>query len=822
MVDTVVKDLRYAFRNLTQARGFSAVAIVTLALGIGATTAMFSVVNSVLLRPLPYSEPERLVAINAFNTERPMPEIPEGSLSYPDYRDVAARNHSFEEVAGFTFTELPLTGVGDPIHVAAQMITPNLLPLLRVQPQLGRGFLPEENGPGRHVAILSDRFWRAHFNADRNVVGRTVTLRGFPYTVVGIMPPGFQFAARSKASDLWVTFASWSETEDPRDKPQTEQRGAHSMFAVARLKTGVTLAQANADLTAISRSLTAEYPDSNTRTGMAARPVLDYIVGSTRTPLLVLLGAVGLVLLIACANVANLLLARSTSRAREIAIRAALGATRARIIRQLVTEAVLLAVVGASLGTALASWALAAMLRLYPANLPRAAEIGIDHRVLLFTAGLAMLTGILFGLFPAWSVASPNLSGTMREGGRTATTGPAQNRVRSALVIAETALGVMLLVGAGLLIRSFARLARADIGFNPTKLLTANFDLNEARYKPDPMNRFILQALDRIRALPGVVSAGGAMPLPLGGEDGWSVSFNVLDHPVPKSQQPSAGFYVVTNGFFETMQIPVLHGRVFDARDHRDSAPVMVITEQFAKKYFPNQDPIGRRIEIGAGEGAGRAKYKTREIIGVVGDIRSSNLTKAPAAAYYIPLSQLMWGPPTWVIRTSGDPSAITPAVEKVLNSMDPETPLYDVRTMEDCLALDLGRARFQAVLLGLFAGIALLLTAIGLYGVIAYAVTQRTHEIGVRIALGASRANVLSMMLNRGLQLTVVGLIVGVAGALALAKIIAALLYEIPPRDPATYLIVCVTLGAVALLASYVPALRAARVDPMVALRYE
>jgi len=379
----------------------------------------------------------------------------------------------------------------------------------------------------------------------------------------------------------------------------------------------------------------------------------------------------------------------------------------------------------------------------------------------------------------------------------------------------------MLLIGAGLLIRSFERLAHADLGLDPSHVLTADFDLNEVRYKPDQMDRFISQFLDRIRALPGVSSAGGAMPLPLGGDDGWSISFNILERPVDKAHQPSAGFFVVTRDFFETMKIRRLRGRTFDERDQRNSALVMIVSEAFAKKFFPNEDPVGKMIEIGAGEGEARKAYKTRQIIGVVGDVRSSNITKAPAPAYYIPLPQLVWGTEL-VIRTPGDARALVPAVTKVLNSMDGEAPLYNVRTMEDCLALDLGRARFQAVLLGIFAAVALLLTAIGLYGVIAYSVTQRTHEIGVRMALGASRSKVLGMMLNRGLQLTLLGIAIGVAGALALARVIAALLYEIPPRDPLTYVTVCVVLGAVALLASYVPALRAARTDPMVALRYE
>jgi putative ABC transport system permease protein len=545
------------------------------------------------------------------------------------------------------------------------------------------------------------------------------------------------------------------------------------------------------------------------------------MVGDTRTPLLILLGAVGLVLLIACANVANLLLARASGRSREIAVRAALGATRKRIVRQLVTESLALSVGGAVLGVVFAAWALSGVLRLYPDTLPRVQEVGIDYRVLLFTVALAFVTAILFGLLPAWHVSSPNLTEAMREGGRTASATARQSRLRSGLVIAETAVGVMLLIGAGLLIRSLDRLAHADLGFNPSHVLTAAFDLPGSRYNGDRSDQFVNELTQRLNSLPGVTKAAGALPIPLH-DDGWSISFNILDHPVPKSEQPSAGFYNVVPGFFETMQIPLVRGRIFDQRDQRNSTPVMVVNAAFAKKFFPNEDPIGRKLEIGAGEGEARKAYKTREIIGIVGDIRTADLRAEPIPAYYVPLSQLMWGAPILTIRTLGDPKALVPEVRKVMASMDPDLPLYDVRTLDDYLALDLGRARFQTVLLALFAGIALLLTAVGLYGVMAYAVMQRAQEIGVRMALGASRADVLRMILQRGALLSFSGLAIGVIGALALAKLIESLLYQIPPRDPITYVAVCCTLGAVALLASYIPALRATRVDPMVALRYE
>lgn len=820
-MESVRKDIRYAVRNLLNARGFTIIAVITLALGIGANTAMFSVVNAVLLRPLPFRDPQQLMAVGEFDARRGPTASNLGSVSYPDFSDIRARNHFFQDVAAYADNELTLTGVAQPLHVNVEMVSANLFHLLGTEPAFGRAFLPDEDQAGHHVVILSDKFWRTHFDADPSVIGRSLNLNGRIFTVVGVAPSGFQFPVRAEARDMWTTFARYAEVDDPKDTPVQAQRGNHSMEAIARLKSGVTMPQASADLDGIAHALATEFPNSNSHNGIAAKPELDYLVGDTRTPLLILLGAVGLVLLIACANVANLLLARGSGRIREVAIRAALGATRVRIIRQLVTESLVLSLAGAALGVVVAFWAVSGVLQLYPANLPRAQEVTIDYRVLLFTAGLAIITGIVFGLLPALRVSKPNLNAAMREGGRTSTAGAEHNRVRSILVVAETAVGVMLLIGAGLLIRSLHRLANADLGFNPGHLLTASFDLSETRYNSDQMDRFVQDLFSRIRTMPGVKSAAGATPLPLS-DDHFTVSFNLLDHPVPESNEPSSSFYVVVPGFFETMQIPLVRGRTFDERDQRNAPPTMIITQSFAEKYFPGEDPIGRKIKIGAGDGIARASYKTREVVGIVGDIRNSDISVAPKPAYYVPLPQLMWGPPTLVIRTAGPPNALTDGLRKLLNSMDPDAPLYQVRTMEDYLALDLGRARFQTILLALFAGVALLLTAVGLYGVMAYAVAQRTHEIGVRMALGASRPAVLRMILQRGIVLTLSGIAIGVIGAIALASIIESLLYQIPPRDPATYVVVCVTLGSVALLASYIPALRATRVDPMLALRYE
>jgi putative ABC transport system permease protein len=819
---TLPADLRYSVRVLFNAKGFSIVAILTLALGIGANTAMFSVINAVLLRPLPFHDPGQLVALGNYNTERPVPEIARGSMSFPDFLDVRARSSTFQDVAAYTLSDTrTLTGVGEPLRARTAIVSTNLFSVLGARPALGRMFSDGEDEAHHHVAILSDNFWRTHFNSDPQVLGRTFVLNGANYQVVGVMPRGFQWPIQAETQDVWVSFSESTETDDPKDKPMTQTRGGHWIQCVGRLKDGVTVAQANADLRRIANTLSSEYPDSNTRSGIAASPQITYLVGDSRTPLLVLFIAVGLVLLIACANVANLLLARSSSRAREIAVRAALGATRMHIVRQLFTEALVLASVGGALGIALAAWSVKAVLRLYPANLPRAQQIGIDPWVLLFTAGLAILTGFLFGMLPALQVSSPNLTEDMRTGSISSTEPRRRQRLRSALIVGEITVGIVLLTGAGLLIRSLEKLSHVDLGFNPDHVLTASFDLPSARYKPDQMDTFMTELLHRVRALPGVVNASGALPLPLSDDD-WTVDFDLADHPLPKAQQPAAGFHVVQLGFFETMQIPLLRGRTFDERDSRNGKPSVIVSQAFASKYLPDQDPIGKIMTIGAGDGAARARYRTREIVGVVGDIRQSDLTRTPGPTYYIPEPQLIWGAPVLVVRTTQDSTLLAKPINQILRQMDPDAPLHDVETLDDYLALALGRARFEAILLGVFAAVALLLTVIGLYGVVAYAVVQRTREIGIRMALGASRQQVLSMVLHRGLVLTLAGVTAGLACAFVLARFIQSLLYEIPPHDPATYGIVSAILGCVALAASYVPASRATKVDPMLALRCE
>jgi len=814
---TLLQDLRFGLRTMLKSRGFTLAAIATLALGIGANTAMFSVVYNVLLRPLPFPQADRLVSLEQMSTRHGAP-VP-SNFSYPDYRDTRERNRSFTDIAAYNNNDYTLTGTGEPIHVSTETVSAGFFDILGVHPALGRGFAREEDAPGHHVIVLSHRLWMRQFHGDSTVLGRTVTVSGRNYTVIGVMPDGFQFPVLSDPIDLWITFSKMSEPDAPGEQPITDQRRAHFLPVIGLLKPGVSIEQATSDVNTIARALAAQYPDEKKyMTTVRLRPEVDHMVGESARPLKLLLIAVGLVLLIACANVANLLLARSTARAKEIAIRSALGASTSRIVRQLMTESLALALAGAALGTGLAIWALSAIVKLYPSNLPRLQQVSIDVRMLLFTSGLVLVSSLLFGLVPALRIARPQLAEAMQAGGRTS--GSAQhNRLRSALVVAQTALGLMLLVGAGLLIRSLERLRHVDLGLNPDQVLTAYFDLSQTRYNSDQQDQFYRELLRRLRTVPGVVAAGGALPMPLN-DDEWTISFNLMDHPLPDSEQPSAGFFIASPGLFEALQIPLISGRFFDESDQRNGTQVMIINQAFAQKYFPNQDPLGHRITIGAGDGKKRSKDRT--VVGVVGNVRSQTLTENPRAAYYVPLSQMIWSPPGLVIRTAGDPLGVVQDVRNTLAGMDAEAPLFDVRSMDDLLALDLGQARFQTLLLGTFAGIALLLTAVGLYGVMAYSVAQRTQEIGIRMALGASRADVLRMVLQRGALLTGAGLVGGIVGALSVTGFMEKMLFDTKPFDPLTIVAVSVILAGTALLASYLPAHRAAKVDPLVTLRVE
>jgi putative ABC transport system permease protein len=810
----LLQDLRYGMRMLVKNPGFTLVAVIALALGIGANTAIFSVVNGVLLRPLPYPDSSRLMSLYEVD-QRHLSNS--STASYPDFFDWRAQNHTFERLAAYHDSEFTLTGIDQPEHLIAEMVSYDLFPLLGVTPVLGRSFLPEEEKAGAHVVILSHQFWESRLGSDPKVVGSALTLNNRSYSVVGVMPAGFNFPLNSSPISIWTTIAPDAEAEGG-DKPMTAQRGSHFLEVIGRFKSGVTLAQASADMDVIAQGLAKQYPDTNgNRAAVHVRPELEDLVGDIRPALLILFGAVGCVLLIACANVANLLLARATTRYKEIAIRASLGAGRWRVIRQLLSESVLLSLLGGAIGFLLAAWGVDVLLKLSP-DIPRLGQVRLDATVLVFTMLVSLLTGVIFGLAPAWQISKTDLSRTLKEGGRSSADAGRHNRLRGALVVAETAASVVLLAGAGLLITSYLRLRRVDPGFNPHHLLTFSFELPEARYPYARRIDFYNQFLARLQATPGIRSAASILPLPLS-DSRISVSYEVEGRPVPKSDEPSAWFRVVSPKYFSTMGIRLIKGREFTERDDAQSPGVIVVNQEFARRVFPNQDPIGKHVKPGA-SGIGQAMM--REIVGVVADVKHLSLARSDTPEYYVPYAQCLFDPMTIVARTQGDPRSVIPAVQDALHEQDKDLPVYEIRTMDDYLAASVSQPRFNTLLLGIFAGVALLLSAVGLYGVMAYTVVQRTHEIGVRMALGADGRDVLKMVLGRGLMLTLAGVAIGLAGAVALSRFLAGMLFAVQPHDPATLAGVSLVLIAVAALACYIPARRATRVDPMVALRYE
>jgi len=822
-VVTLFQDIRFGLRMLRKSPGFTVIALLTLALGIGANTAIFSIVNAVWLKPLPYPQSDRLVFMtSAFSIQG---NVRNFATSYPDFLDWRATAKSFTGMASYHGDSFTLTGTAEPLHIDGVTVAGDFFSVIGAKPLLGRGFTQEDEKPGTRVVVLSHELWQSVFHGDREIVGQAVTLDKQRYTVVGIMPAGFAFPLdQIDPPKLWRTFAIESETKDPVNAPAMTSpaaRGAHFLSVIARLKPGVSFDQAREEMNVIARNLAAQYPDTNKKfpaVGMA--PELEYLIGDVRSRMIILLIAVGMVLLIACLNVANLLLVRASKRSREIAIRASIGAKRTQIVRQMLTESLVLGVGGALLGIPVALWALKLFIALNAQKLPRIQSAGLDANVLLFTAGIAILTSLIFGLVPALRNSKPNLTEFMKEG-RGSTASGAHQRLRSALVVLETTGGLVLLVVAGLLVRSFHRLVSVDPGLNPASVLTLTFDLPSTKYNDQQQIDFYTQLLARLRNVPGVVSAGAVTPLPLSNNNAM-ISFQIEGRPVPKAEAPSADIETVSPEFFHTFNIPLLRGRDFSERDDTKAPGVMIVNDAFARKYFPNEDPVGKHVTPGV---ANSGKPQPREIIGVVGNVKARNLETEDVPAYYIPATQLNFGSMTVCLRTSVEPHSLTSAVRDVVASMDPDLPLYDVKTMNDYLAASVATPRFNAQLLEAFAGLALLLTGIGLYGVISYAVTQRTHEIGVRITLGATRASVVRMVLKSGLQLTGIGIVAGVVLSLIAARfatVFSNLLFGIKATDATTFVAVVLMVAVVSLLACYIPAYRAAKVDPMIALRYE
>ena len=809
----LLQDLRYALRQLRKSPGFTIVAVITLALGIGANTAVFSVIDAVMLRPLPYYQPEHLIEAESVNTHNPQPD----NISYPDFFDWRSQNRTLEHLVSYHDNLFTLTGLERPIQVDAEIVSWDLLPALGIRPELGRGFAPDEEKAGTRVILISHALWVSQFGADLAIVGRGVRLSGNLYTVIGVMPPSFRFPVNKPRNSVWTTLAVDDDPSDP--EPNISNRGAHFLNAFGRLKPGATVAQADQDLRAIAANLAKQYPKTNTRHDLArAESEVSALIGDTRTVLLVVLGAVALVLLIACGNIANLLLARMRERQREIAVRSALGAGRKRIVRQLLAESLMLSAVGGLAGCGLALVCTTAVLSLIGDSVPRAADAGVDLRVLSFAVFVSFAAGLIFGVVPAFAASKTDLVSTLKEGGRSEIIG--RDWLRASLIVGQVAVGLVLAAGAGLLITSFAHLVHTNEGFNPDHLTTLFFETPDARYK-ETRAQFYREYFDRLRALPGVQSAGGVMVVPMT-NDSVTISFEDPEHPAPEGQRPSADLTLTSTEYFRTMQIPLLEGRDFSERDDTKSLQVMIVNRAFAQKFFAGEEVLGKKLRPGAGNGTpGGTPW--RQIVGVVGDIRLEATQREMRPAMYLPASQLN----TWcclysVVRASLDPISLASSVQQIVASMDKDIPVTQVRTMKELMFSELSQPRFATVLLSTFAGLAITLTIVGLYGVMTYTVSRRTREIGVRMALGAQRGTVLTMVMRDAAILLGAGIAIGIAAALVSASVLHDMLYGIGSRNPTVLVLVCVAVAVAGLAAAYIPAFRAAKVDPMVALRYE
>ncbi|HEY3137520.1 MAG TPA: ABC transporter permease [Blastocatellia bacterium] len=805
-MENLWKDLLYGARMLAKQPAFTIVVVAALALGIGANTAIFSVVNSILLRPLPYRDPDRLVMVWMDNRRINVDQDIHSYANYSDYRD---QNQSFEQLAAFNGISVNLIGVGEPERIIGTMASPSLFDVLGVEPLVGRTFSAEEEVPGHDkVVILSFGLWQRRFGGDPDILGHEISLSDVKRTVIGVMPPGFRFP--HKDAELWAPLAT--------DANRKNSRYGFSYQVIGRLKKGVALAQARVDMGAIASRLVEQFPDLEGY-GVNLVPLHQQVVGGVRPALLVLLGTVAFVLLIACANVANLLLARAAAREREIAIRTALGSGRLRLIRQLLTESVLLATLGGAAGLLIANWGLKALVALSPEDIPRRDQIGIDFRVLGFTLLISLLTGLLFGLAPALQASKLDLNESLKEGGRGASGGVAGRRIRNTLVVFEVALSLVLLIGAGLMIKSFVRLQKVDLGFNPDRLLIMNIQLSRSKYQGGSSAAFFRQLIERVEALPGVESAGAITSVFIEGLPD-SSSFTIEGRPpVPAAEQDEAPIDFVTPGYFRTMGIPLLKGRELTEQDGPNSPRVLVINDTFARRFWPGEDPLGKRLKFGPP--ASDAPWWT--IVGVVNDMRRTGLDSAVRCETFIPYTQRPFiGFLSLVVRTAPDPRSMATTVRDVVWSMDRDQPVSHIGTVEQLLGGMMAQRRLNTVLFGIFAGLALVLAALGIYGVISYSVTQRTHEIGIRMALGASWPEVLKLVIGNGMKLVGAGILIGLISAAGLTRLMTTLLYGVSATDPATFVLIAVLLAGVALGACFVPARRAMKVDPMVALRYE
>jgi putative ABC transport system permease protein len=799
LVDSLLKDIRYGVRGLLKRGSLTVLAVATLALGIGANTAMFSVINAVLLRPLPYAEPERLVWMNESG-----PEVANRWLSYPNFVDWRERNKSFEAMSTFRGWSVTLTGRDQPLNLNARMVSADYFTVMRVTPILGRAFTAEDDRAGAGpVTILSHGFWQAQFASDPNIVGKSITLDDRAYTVIGVMPQSF---AHQGPPPLWLPIG-------PQDWKQRDVRIAGNV--IARLKPGVTIEQARAEINGIALQLSRENPVANAGADRVNVVSLQTsVTGDVRPALLILFGAVGLVLLIACANVANLLLARAATRRKEFAVRAALGATRGRIVRQLLIESLILSLAGGVLGLLLASWSTALLAQVAHETIPRLEGLHLSYRALAFNLLVSVLSGLAFGLAPAWRFSKAELQETLKDSGAT-TSEREGKKLRGALVIAEVALSVALLAGAGLLIKSMLRLSNSNVGFEPNNVLTMDLKIPRNRYRAEGERaRLLQQIIDRVQVQPGVEAATLSASLP--GFESWTNDI------APEGQAPlqpgeliNVDWAIVSADYFRTMRIPILKGRTFSRNEDAEGRPVVLVDENLARRFWPNEDAIGKHI-----------KYDSpawHEVVGVVKEVKLYGSEAKPLIKIYTPMGRAAVQNPRLSVRSSSkNPESLAAALTREIHSLDKDMPITEIETLENILAREVSPKRFNTGLLSLFAALALLLAAIGVYGVTSYTVAQRTHEVGIRMAIGAQRRDVLRLFMGESLKLVLAGIAIGLAGAFALTRLIASLLFGISTTDATTFALVSIALLAVALLACYIPARRATKVDPLVALRYE
>jgi len=810
-LETLWQDLRYGFRMLLKNPGFTAVAVLTLALGVGANSAIFSVINGILLKPLPYQSPERLMRV--FETSPAFPKFPTSPANFLDYRE---QNQVFEDYATFSRSDLQLAEGDQPERLTAMLVSEGFFRVLGFEPVLGRAFLPsEEQAANGHVVVLSNRLWQNRFGGDAQIIGKSIKLNGELFTIIGVMPAGLQHVGGDYHSmphgenvDLWWPL--------PLDRMRN-RRGSHYLNAIGKLKPGITREQAEGQLNEIAIRLEQQYPGTNKDWRIKLIPLREEIVGQVQPMLLVVLGAVGFVLLIACVNVANLLLARAIAREKEIAVRVALGAGRWRIIRQILTESLLIAFLGGLLGLLLGILGVQGLTALSPDKLPRLQMISIDGRMFVFTLGVALLTGLIFGLVPALNLSKANLNELLKDSSRGATGGLRHRRLRGLLVVAEVSLAFVLLIGAGLLLRSFIHLQQVDPGFNPHQVLTASIDLSYQRYTDDHVREtFMNRLLEQIQALPGVRVVGATTDLPWTGYDE-NTSFIIEHHPLTQDDGPHARYHSVTPDYFRAVGVPLLAGRFLTERDGLDAPQTLLINQSMARRFWPDEEAVGKRLTF-------TSDPKEKDwwtIVGVVGDVKDTPNVAAAEPAFYWHFAQNVWQREMFLaIGTNGDPFSVVEPLRREVLALDKDLAIADVNTLEQIAGGAIKGPRFVFLLVGIFAAVALALATVGIYGVMSYSVSQRTHEIGLRIALGAQRSDVVKLVIKQGISLSLTGVAIGVGSALALTRIMTGLLFGVSSSDPLTFTLISLLLTGVSLLACYIPAHRAMKVDPMIALR--